>query len=132
MSAPTDDVMRLYDEHAPRLYAVALHILGDADAASNVLESVFVDVANGVPGDFASLVRAIRDRALSRKGRSLPGPVVPPEPPTPRVLVEKAFYEGMTVADLAKRYSLGEEMVRSMLRDGMSDLRRQFAESGTK
>jgi len=131
MPAPTDDVMRLYDEHAPRLYAVALHILGDADVAAGVLESVFVDVANGIPGDFASLVRAVRDRALAMKGRSTPGPVAP-DPPTPRVLVEKAFYEGKTVAELATQYSLGEEMVRTMLRDGMAELRRQFAESGKR
>jgi DNA-directed RNA polymerase specialized sigma24 family protein len=132
MPSPDDDVMRLYDEHAPRLYAVALHILGDRDAAAGVLESVFVDVANGSPGDFASLVRAIRDRALAGRIQPPPAPVVPPEPPTPRTLVEQAFYEGMTVTALAKQYSLSEEVVRSMLRDGMAELRRQFAESGTK
>lgn len=124
--------MRLYDEHAARLYAVALHILGDREAAAGVLESVFVDVANGYPGDFASLVRAIRDRALAGRIQPPPPPVVPPEPPTPRKLVEQAFYEGMTVTDLARQHSLGEEVVRSMLRDGMAELRRQFAESGTK
>lgn len=124
--------MQLYDEHAPRLYAVALHILGDRDAAAGVLESVFVDVANGSPGDFTSLVRAIRDRALAKQIRSNPGPVHPTEPPTPRKLVEQAFYEGMTIASLAKQYSLSEEVVRSMLRDGMAELRRQFAESGSK
>lgn len=124
--------MRLYDEHAPRLFAVALHILGNREEAAGVLESVFVEVANGLPDDFASLVRAIRDRALAKRVQSAPEPVVPPEPPTPRVLVEQAFYEGMTVPTLAKRYSLREDVVRTMLRDGMTELRRQFAESATK
>jgi len=125
--------MRLYDEHAPRLYAVALHILGQPDAAASVLESVFVDVANGaVAGDIGSLIRAIRDLALAKKGRTAPAPVVPSEAPGPRVLVERAFYEGMTVSDLAMRYDLREELVRTMLREGMAELRREFAESGTK
>lgn len=124
--------MRLYDEHAPRLYAVALHILGNPDAASSVLESVFVDVANGGPTDLGSLIRAVRDLALTKKVRPVRPPVVNPESPTPRVLVEGAFYEGMTVQALAERYGLREELVRTMLHDGMADLRRQFAESGTK
>jgi DNA-directed RNA polymerase specialized sigma24 family protein len=124
--------MRLYDEHAPRLYAVALHILGDRDAAASVLESVFVEVA-AIPGaDLGSLIRLIRDRALAGQIQKAPAPVDPPEAPTPRTLVEKAFYEGLSVTTLAQRYSLSEAVVRAMLRDGMADLRREFAESGTK
>lgn len=129
--ASEDQAMRLYDEHAPKLYAVALRISGDRDVAASVLEDVFVDVANGGADDFASLVRATRDGALARKNQQ-PAAEAAAAPPQARMLVEKAFYDGMTVSNLAKAYALSEELVRTMLRDGMAELRRQFAESGTK
>jgi DNA-directed RNA polymerase specialized sigma24 family protein len=125
----TDPVITLYDEHAPRLYAIALRILGDRDAAAAVLEEVFVDVARGGATDFGSLVRGIRDRSVARQ---VPSAAPATETPTARALVEKAFYGGMTVSNLAKAYSLSEDLVRTMLRDGMAELRRQFAESGDK
>lgn len=127
-----DQAMRLYDEHAPRLYAIALRITGDRDVAAVVLEEVFVDVANGAADDFASLARSTRERSLARQIRSASPPVDRAEPPKPRVLVEKVFYDGMTVSNLATAYSLSEELVRTMLRDGMAELRAQFAESGTQ
>lgn len=130
--ASEDQTMRLYDEHAPRLYAVALRIVGDRDLAASVLEDVFVDVANGAADDFASLVRATRDLARARQVRPASPSVEPAKPPKPRALVEQAFYDGMTVSNLAKAYSLSEELVRTMLLDGMAELRRQFAGSSTK
>ena len=47
--------------------------------------------------------------------------------PVPRQLVEDAFYGGMSVADLARVYSLPEETVRELLRTGMSEFRLEIA-----
>ena len=50
-------------------------------------------------------------------------------PPTPQQLVEAAFYGGQRVSDLSETYALPERTVRSMLRDGMAQLKRQLAEA---
>jgi len=118
-----DEVIRLYDEHAPRLYALALRILGDETAAAGVLEEVFG--TQPVPMDFGGLVRAVREKSLARQnrmsGRSV-GNVG--EAPTPRVLVEEAFFYGRSVTDLATTFSLDEASVRVMLRRGLDELKK--------
>lgn len=115
-------IIELYDEHSPRLYALALRILGDEAAAAGVLEEVFV--SRPVPEDFAGLVRAVREKSLGRQnrmsGRSV-GNVG--EAPAPRVLVEEAFFHGRSVADLATTFSLDEATVRVMLRRGLDELK---------
>ena len=108
-SSPT-----LYDRHAAQLFALALRITGDRAAAAEV-----------IAGE-ASLVRATRDAALARRGRTA---VAISGPPTPKVLVEAAFYGGQRVSDLSETYALPERTVRSMLRDGMAQLKRQLAEA---
>ena len=116
------DILALYDAHAPRLFALALRITGDESAAAAVLEEVFT--AEAVPSELADLVRLTRERALARYDRSSVGPVEPSGmKPVPRQLVEDAFYGGMSVADLARVYSLSEETVRTMLTTGMAELR---------
>ncbi|MDP9362339.1 MAG: hypothetical protein M3P29_12925 [Acidobacteriota bacterium] len=54
-------------------------------------------------------------------------PAVVPGEADPRRIVEDAWYGGMTVSDLATSYSISEANVRGMLRDGMAQLRSQFA-----
>ena len=116
------DILALYDAHAPRLFALALRITGDEGAAAAVLEEVFTSEA--VPSELADLVRLTRERALARYDRSVLAPVEPSAmKPVPRQLVEDAFYGGMSVADLARIYSLPEETVRTMLTTGMAELR---------
>ncbi|HUP58899.1 MAG TPA: sigma factor-like helix-turn-helix DNA-binding protein [Thermoanaerobaculia bacterium] len=121
-----DEIVALYDEHSPRLYALALRILGDEQAAAEVLEEVFV--TRPLPTELGSLIHLTRDLALARPiqsgGRSVDrvGGV-----PAPRLLVEEAFYRGRSVSDLARAFSIDEETVRSMLREGMAALREQVA-----
>ena len=122
----------LYDRYAPRLYAVALRITNDQDAAADALESAFVALSrNDDVGDPAAyLVHATRDCALARQTRLASTTVVVPEP-SPRSMVEAAWYDGMTVSDLAMRYGISEAKARGMLCDGMAELRMKFA-AGTK
>jgi DNA-directed RNA polymerase specialized sigma24 family protein len=126
MSASTDDVMNLYDAHAPRLFALALRITGDESAAAAVLEDVFT--SGPVPAALSELVRLTREKSLARYDRSVSASVEPSGmTPVPRQLVDDAFYGGMSVADLARVYALPEETVRTMLTAGMAELRLEVA-----
>jgi DNA-directed RNA polymerase specialized sigma24 family protein len=118
----------LYDRYASRLYAIALRITGDGDAAADALESAFVALSqNGDVGDAAAyLIHATRDCALARQTRPASATVVVAEP-SPRSMVEEAWYNGMTVSDLAARYGISEAKARGMLCDGMAALRMKFA-----
>lgn len=122
----------LYDRHASCLYAIALRITGDRDAAADALEKAFVALSrNDDVGDPAAyLIHATRDCALARQSRPAPATVVVEEP-SARSIVEDAWYNGMTVSDLAKRYGISEAKTRGMLCDGMAELRIKFA-AGTK
>ena len=116
------DILHLYDEHAPRLYAIALRITGDESAAADALEEVFVSL--DVSEDIGGLVRAIREKSLARQNRTSGRSVeTGGGAPTPRLLVEKAFFEGKSVADLAKTFSIDEKAVRVMLRQGLDEVR---------
>jgi DNA-directed RNA polymerase specialized sigma24 family protein len=122
MSVSPDDILRAYDAHAPRLFALALRITGDEAVAAAVLEDVFT--AESVPVELADLMRITRERAIARYDRSGSAAVESPGmKPVPRQLVEDAFYGGLSVADLARVYSLSEDGVRSMLVTGMEQLR---------
>ena len=44
--------------------------------------------------------------------------------------VEAAFFGGLSVADLAKRHRLPEDRVRTMIRDGMTELRTKLDAEG--
>jgi DNA-directed RNA polymerase specialized sigma24 family protein len=117
-----DDIFRLYDAHAPRLYALALRMTGSETAAAEVLEEVFA--AEPVPDDLAGLVRATREKSLERENRTSGRSVVSDGGvATPRLLVEEAFFHGRSVADLAKTFSVDEKTVRVMLRNGLDELR---------
>src|SRR5437660_11912748 len=122
----------LYDRHASRLYAIALRITDDRDAAADALETAFVSLSkNADAGDpVAYLVHATRDCALARQTRPASAPVVVQEP-SARNMVEDAWYKGMTVNDLATRYGISEAKARGMLCEGMAELRVKFA-AGTK
>lgn len=119
MPSPT-----LYDRYAAQLFALALRITGDADAAAEVVSSAFLTL--GGLADEASLVRATRDAAVARRGRAV---VALAGPATPLKLVEAAFYGGQRISDLSQTFALPERTVRSMLRDGMAELKRQLADA---
>ena len=131
----------LYDRHGQRLYAVAMHILGHSDQACAVIEDVFALLASpphrreARPCSVGAwLVRLTRDQALARRvsakpqGRNDPAAVDPTEAgsPAPRKLVERAFFGGLGVAELARSYSLSEDEARRLLRTGMAELKAQF------
>jgi predicted RNA polymerase sigma factor len=122
----------LYDRHASRLYAIALRITNDRDAAADALESAFVSLSkNADAGDPAAyLIHATRDCALARQSRPASAAVVVEEP-SARRMVEEAWYNGMTVSDLATRYGISEAKARGMLCDGMAELRMKFAAGTT-
>ena len=122
----------LYDRHAARLYAIALRITNDRDAAADALEAAFVALSqNDDVRDAATyLIHATRDFALARQTQPAAATVVPNEA-NPRRMVEDVWYNGMSVKDLAARYGLTEANARGMLCDGMAQLRMQFA-AGTK
>jgi RNA polymerase sigma-70 factor (ECF subfamily) len=65
--------MAVYDAHAPLLYGVVVRVLGDPDAAADVIQEVFVTLwqrAAGYEADLGSLrtwlARIARNRALDR------------------------------------------------------------------
>lgn len=122
----------LYDRHASRLYAIALRIAGDRDAAADALEAAFTSLCQNddVRDAVAYLIQATRDCALARQTQPATAAVVP-RVANPRGLVEDVWYNGMSVKDLAARYGLSEANARGMLCDGMAQLRMQFA-AGTK
>src|SRR3954469_23488156 len=122
----------LYDRYAARLYAIALRITNDRDAAADALETAFVALSrNDDTGDPATyLVQAVRDCALARQTRPASATVVPLEA-SPRNVVEDAWYNGINVNDLATRYGIPETKARGLLCEGMAQLRMQFA-AGTK
>jgi DNA-directed RNA polymerase specialized sigma24 family protein len=122
----------LYDRYASRLYAIALRITNDRDTAADALESAFVSLSknDGVGDPATYLIQATRDCALARQTRPASATVVPKEA-SPRSIVEDAWYNGMTVSDLATRYGISEAKARGMLCDGMAELRMKFA-AGTK
>jgi DNA-directed RNA polymerase specialized sigma24 family protein len=118
----------IYDRLAPRLYAIALRITSDREAAADALEAAFVALSrNDDAGDPASfLVRATRDCALARQTRPASAAVVPREA-SPRMMVEDVWYNGLSVNDLAARYGIPEAQARGLLCEGMAQLRTQFA-----
>ena len=123
-----------YDAHASRAYALALRITGDRDVAAEVVEEVFVGLRDGslqhdpARGSLeAWLIRTVRDTALEHREGQTAASAVESTEATPRALVETAFFVGLSVAELARTFSLGEEEVRQRLRDGMAALRTQFA-----
>ena len=122
----------LYDRHAARLYAIALRITADRDAAADALEAAFMALAGSEEaGDAATyLIHATRDCALARQTRPASATVVPSEV-NPKTMVEDAWYNGMSVSDLATRYGVSEAKARGMLCEGMAQLRTQFV-AGTK
>jgi DNA-directed RNA polymerase specialized sigma24 family protein len=122
----------LYDRHASRLYAIALRITDDQDAAADALEAAFVALSRNDEAVDATayLIQATRDCALTRQTRPASASVVSNEA-NPRTMIEEAWYNGMSVNDLAARYGIPEAKARGLLCEGMAQLRTQFA-AGTK
>lgn len=124
----------LYDRHAPCLFSVALRILGNDAAATAAVEDLFLSIWDGSARydpyygtPEAWLIRLVRGNALTRQAQNAATPVDAKEAPSPRWLVEQAFYGGKGVEELARAHSLTNEEVRAMLCRGMSELRNQFA-----
>jgi RNA polymerase sigma-70 factor, ECF subfamily len=126
----------LYDLHSPSMYAVALRILGDPEAAGATLEATFVGLWEGsltygpaCGNPAAWLLRVTRDTALAMRPAAAKTATRAVSPPTPRQLVEDVFYGGSRVEEIAQTYAMPETQVRDLLRSGMAELRSQFGAS---
>lgn len=127
------DIATLYDSYASRVYALALRITGDRDAAADITEDLFVQIGNGSlvhdprMGSFdAWLTRVARDVALKRREAQTPVSNVVRGEVTPRSLVEAAFFGGMSASELSRMHAMSEDEVRRRLCNGMAELRTQF------
>ena len=127
-----EDVEALYDAHAPRLYALALRITGDAAAAAAALEEAFrrlwESTDNLGEDAFRTLVRLTRDSALTHRQVQNLTPPVDMMRPSPVGLIEELFFGGLTLRDLAGRYGVGETDLRRMIHEGMAALRMKVAQ----
>jgi len=131
--AATLDIAALYDNHASRVYALALRITGSSEVAADIVEDLFIRIGNGTlehdprAGSFDTwLIREARDVSLKRREAQSPVSTVHASEATPRSLVEAAFFGGMTATELSRMYSLGEDEVRRRLCNGMAELRTEF------
>jgi DNA-directed RNA polymerase specialized sigma24 family protein len=126
------EIEALYDAHAPRLYALALRITGEREAAAAALEDAFSRLWESTDkageDQFRILVRLTREAALTRRQGQTAASDVSNQGATPAGLVEELFFGGLTLRDLAGRYGLGESELRRMIRDGMAALRVQVAQ----
>ena len=126
------EIEALYDAHAPRLYALALRITGEREAAAAALEEAFLRLSEFADADgadqFRILVRLTREAALTRRQGQTATSNVRSKGATPAGLVEELFFGGLTLGDLAGRYGLGESELRRMIRDGMAALRVQVGQ----
>ncbi len=142
----------LYDRHAAFLYGLLIHILGDRSAAEALLEKVFArvwdqtdvyDPALGSPR--AWLVGLARRCAFEwlrpgdgREPPELQWPVHDGErraaaalhalPAEERILIEYAFFRGLSSAELAAHFRLPLESVRTRMRTGMRLLTEMLAQ----
>ena len=126
------EIEALYDAHAPRLYALALRITGDAVSAAAALEAAFLRLWESPDetgeDQFRILVRLTRDAALTRRPVQKPASAVGTVGATPASLVEELFFGGLTLRELAGRYGLGETELRRMIREEMAALRARVAQ----
>jgi hypothetical protein len=126
------EIEALYDAHAPRLYALALRITGDAASAAAALEEAFVrlwESADETAEDqFRILVRLTRDAALTRRPVQTSASAVGTQRATPAGLIQELFFGGADLRELAGRYGLGETELRRMIREEMAALRVQVSQ----
>ena len=119
---------RLYDAAGPRLYAVALRVLGDAKDAGEAVEQTLLTVwrhadqfdAAGEP--LAWLCSLTRERAI-RKRRSRPAgetdAEIVAEVPSDAVL-QTVFLEGLTFLELAPRLPAGSGPAKLAVRRALA------------
>jgi hypothetical protein len=123
------EIETLYDAHAPRLYALALRITGDREAAADALEEAFVRLSEmtdeTAEDQFRILVRLTRDAALTRRPVQSSANAVDGEGAS---LVEELFFGGASVRDLARRRGVGETELRRMIAKEMAALRVHVAQ----
>ena len=126
------EIEALYDAHAPRLYALALRITGEAEPAAAAVEEAFVRLWQSADetgqDQFRILVRLTRDAALTRRPVQRPVSDVAIKRATPAGLVDELFFGGADLRELAGRYGLGEEELRRMIREEMAALRVHVAQ----
>ena len=145
-------VGELYDRHFRLLFGLILRIIRDRSEAEEILQEVFVlvwtraetyNVSIGPPA--AWLVRVARNRAVESVPE--PEPAESPEsraslneqqravaraleslPPDQRLLIEQAYFLGLTQSELAERFKLPLGTVKTRIRTGMLALREQLSQ----
>jgi RNA polymerase sigma-70 factor (ECF subfamily) len=127
----------LYDRHAPTLLALGVRILGERAVAEEVLEEVFLDLWHGAgtidPGRQTVrtwLLERMRVRALGRRlpdrevpDRPGPGPTVAGLSPELVAVIELAYFEGLSSAQIADRLRIPIAVVRARLALALQTLR---------
>ena len=119
-------LVRLFDACAPQLFALALAVSRDADAAEEAVVAAFGDVMDlPIPPTRAGMAMRVRAAALARAsaeraddGAGLDGG---------RCVMELAFYARLTVAEIAAELCLPPAEVKRRLAAGLRSLRPEQA-----
>jgi RNA polymerase sigma-70 factor (ECF subfamily) len=132
-----DALRLLYERLAPRVFALCVRILGDPAAAAEVLRQTFLEVWRRASEDegwsaspaawIASMARAralssARSAAAGEARRRPPKSTLSALPPTERIALELAYFEGLTHREIAERTGASPSAVRARVRRGMERL----------
>jgi len=122
-------VVRLFDACAPELFALAMAVSGDADAAEDAVFHAFSAAMDlPAPPTRAAMAVRVRTAALSRgaDGRS----AVEPGADGDRCAVELACYARLTVTEIAAELRIPPGEVKRRLAAGLRSMGRTPAAVG--
>ncbi|HEX9939060.1 MAG TPA: sigma factor-like helix-turn-helix DNA-binding protein [Longimicrobium sp.] len=113
-------LVQLFDACAPQLFALALAVSRDADAAEEAVVAAFGDAMDlSTPPTRAGMAMRVREAALAR----VPAERADGGPDEGRCVVELACYARLTVAEIAAELGLPPDEVKRRLAAGLRSLR---------
>jgi RNA polymerase sigma-70 factor (ECF subfamily) len=127
-SGSQDAMADLYDRYSSVVYAVALRVLGDAGAAEDILQEIFMQLWRN-PGAFdaETLVSVEPDLASEAdRGRHVEKVrAVLKEMPAPqRNALEMAYFEGYSHSEIAEKTKEPLGTIKTRIRTGLMLLRK--------